>query len=154
MRCQMCKLFMDNSLVRIFLLITLLFFSSCDFTSRKRAVGYFRLGLAQFLKAQETYFPASKILLRHDQNGFSAMSTECTYDLSPLIKKQENGQEVWVSSETESTYDGRGNVLHGPSKSRLPFYKLKLDSAVYGGPADTLYVHVGNEVDPNFRLVN
>ena len=140
-------------LVRVLLAFLLLFFSACDFTTKKRAVGYFRLGIAFALKAPETYFPESKVLLRYDQKGFSAMSTECTYDLSPLIRKQENGKVVWISTETESKYDEQGLVLHGPTKTRLPFYKLKLDSAVYGGPADTLYVHVGYEVDPEFRVV-
>lgn len=143
-----------NLLSKLFLLLFLFFPSACDVTSKKRAVGYFRLGLAFALKSPETYFPDSKILLRYDSKGFNAMSTACTYDLSPLMKKREGSKEVWVSSETESKYDDTGNVLHGPAMTRLPFYELKLDSAVYGGPADTLYVHVGSEVDPEYRLPN
>ena len=92
------------------------------------------------------------MVVRHDEHGFSAMSTDCTHDLSPLTRKVTPGGEVWVSSYTASSYDSKGHVLSGPAKANLPYFKLKLDSGTYGGPLNTLYAEVGEERSEEWRL--
>jgi nitrite reductase/ring-hydroxylating ferredoxin subunit len=126
--------------------------SACNKRSIERPVGYFKLGRLEDLAKDETYFSDLKILLRHDQGGFYAMSTACTYDGAPLTRVTTGGDERWESSYTASVYDARGHVLHGPTEVNLPYYNLKADSGVYGGPVDTLYVQVGVPRPEEWRL--
>lgn len=127
--------------------------SGCDRGGKKRPIGFIRLGPAAELAEQgETFISEARILVRYDQGGFSAMSTACTYDLSALTKVGYEGSKRWVSSYSTSSYDEAGKVLKGPARVNLPFYRLQLAAGRYGGPADTLFVEVGAETDPEWRL--
>ncbi len=81
------------------------------------------------------------------------MSTYCTYDLAHLELRTTGRDSIWVSPWSASTYDKGGRVLTPPSKADLPYYELELSSGEYGGPRDTLYVKIGSEKAPEWRLV-
>ncbi len=127
--------------------------SACDTAGRKRSIGYVRLGpAAEIAQRPETFFSEARVLLRYDDEGFSAMSTACTYDLSALTRLGEGSSQRWVSSYSSSAYDDQGRVLVGPTKSNLPFYKLRIAAGTYGGVPDTLFVEIGTEVEAAWRL--
>ena len=115
-----------------------------------------RLGTLQELASSETYLPDQRLLVRRDEKGFSVMSTVCTFDLTPLNRAEggAGGEDsvTWRSSYSESEYSYEGKVIHGPSKNNLPYYNIKIDTAVYGGVKDTLYAEVGSERDPSWRF--
>jgi hypothetical protein len=128
-------------------------FLGCQTSGMKRPSGYFRLGQVEVLaQSAETHFSDYKILLRRDSRGFSAMSTACTYDLTPLMRVGATGVEHWRSSHTESEYSNEGQVTHGPAKAPLPYYFLRIAPGEYGGKADTLYVEVGATRPAEWRL--
>ena len=125
----------------------------CNSKGRTRPIGFIRLGsAAELAQSEERYFPEARVLLRHDKGGFSAMSTVCTYDLSPLTHIQGQGDRAWISSYTSSSYDDHGHVTNGPAKASLPYYYLRLAPGIYGGAADTLYVEIGVERSEDWRL--
>jgi nitrite reductase/ring-hydroxylating ferredoxin subunit len=136
----------------IILLLFLILSSSCRAKSLNRPPGYFNLGKVSELLSPETNIEKDKLLLRRDERGFYVMSTMCTYDLTYLERKNVDGKDLLVSTYTDSKYDLRGKVISGPSTVNLPYYELKLDAGVYGGPKDTLYAYVGKEVSPDWRL--
>ena len=116
-------------------------------------MGFLRLGtVSELAQSSETFFSDLKVLLRRDEAGFYAMSTMCTYDLSPLIYSQRDGKLLWRSQRTDSAYDADGRVAHGPAQYPLPFYKLDVAPGTVGGPADTLFVQVGVERPADWRL--
>jgi len=135
------------------LLLSLVHVLGCKSKGRTRPVGFMRLGsVLELAQSEETFLSQERILLRYDSRGFSAMSTSCTYDLSPLTRVSEQGGRRWRSSYSGSGYDDKGHVIEGPSKVNLPFYELKIDQGRYGGPADTLYVEIGSEKPEDWRL--
>jgi hypothetical protein len=139
----------------VWLLIAVLSLSlfGCQAGEMRRPPGYFRLGLVDSLaRSSETHFSDYKILLRRDSKGFFAMSTACTYDLTPLMRVGQSGAERWRSSYSESEYSNDGEVLHGPAKAALPYYVLRIAPGEYGGKADTLYVEVGVTRAKEWRL--
>lgn len=126
---------------------------ACFGGGQKRPAGFFKLGsVAELARPSETFFSDLKILLRRDSGGFYAMSTACTYDLSSLVYSERSGKLLWRSQYTESAYAPDGSVVHGPAKAPLPYYKLAIAPGTIGGPADTLFVEVGIERDPSWRL--
>lgn len=132
--------------------LTVVVFFGCH-EALTRPYGYIRLGKASELTAPETPLLDKWLILRHDEKGFSVMSTLCTYDLSPLdIRHTPDGHYELVSRYTQSAYSSDGSVLHGPTRHPLPYYELTLDEGVYGGPKDTLYVQVGVERPKEWRL--
>lgn len=138
------------SIVLVLIVIQL---SACKWGSSKRPYGYLRLGLVdEFMKDTETYVAEDRILVRFDGQGFSAMSTQCTYDLSPLVRKMTAQGQVWASEYSTSTYSWDGKVLTGPAKEDLPYYEVRLESGKYGGPINTLYVAVGEERPKGWTL--
>ena len=80
------------------------------------------------------------------------MSTMCTHDLTYLKRAQLDGKEFYTSTYTDSKYTLDGTVISGPSVAPLPYFELKIDSSIYGGPRDTLYAYVGKEVPKDWRL--
>ena len=82
------------------------------------------------------------------------MSTECTYDLTPLKRIKAGESFIFKSEYSSSTYSSDGEVLSGPSESNLPFYRLVLDASKIGGKLDTLYAVIGDEVSSSWRLNN
>ncbi len=138
----------------LFLLLLALSLSSCDMSAKTRPPGLFRLGKVSELKSvDQRAFPEFKIVLFHDQRGFYAMSTACTYDLSPLVRSgQSGGDEHWRSMYTSSEYGLDGRVRKGPARADLPFYELRFAAGAYGGVADTLFVMVGVPRPREWRL--
>lgn len=133
-------------------LIVLLLFVSCTKKVKKRPYGYFRLGpVAEYL-APETRLEKFNLLLRRDEGGLYVMSTVCTHDLTYLLRKTVGEEDIFVSQYTASKYDINGKVISGPATADLPYYELKIDAGVYGGPKDTLYAYIGKEVSREWRL--
>lgn len=126
---------------------------SCEPTVRNRPYGYLRLGALADLSAPETVVPEAGVVVRRDSRGFFAMSTLCTHDLTQLVLDEgADGQRKWRSRSSTSSYSFDGDVLSGPAVQRLPYFELQLQSGTYGGPKDTLYVIVGSEKPPSWRL--
>lgn len=125
---------------------------SCQPQVRKRPFGYVRLGPAKNYLATETYEKDYNLLIRRDKQGLYAMSTKCTHDLSNLLLNRAGGRIVFSSSYSPSTYDQNGKVLTGPAKFDLPYFRLKIEAGKYGGPRNTLYAVIGDEVGPSWRM--
>jgi hypothetical protein len=140
-------------LLPLFAVLLALTFTGCEPSHRERPFGYLRLGpVGNFLK-EETFLESDRLLVRHDAGGFSIMSTECTKDLSPLhLEQSPSGERIWKSKYTASSYSYDGKVLTGPAIKDLPYYDLRIDAKVYGGPKDTLYVEIGKERSKEWRL--
>lgn len=144
------KLFSVKRLLCCVALLSVVLLSACE---KKRPPGYLNIGKVSEIASQSVFLQDKQIFLHRDQRGVSVMSTLCSYDLSPLRLIVENGREVLVSDYSASRYDVQGNVLAGPAERPLPYYSARLDSGVYGGPLDTIYVQIGTEVDRGWRLV-
>lgn len=125
---------------------------ACEPSVRDRPFGDIRLGMAKELLAPSSFLDKAVVLLRRDERGWYAMSTMCTKDASILVRRDGPGGVVLASQYTSSTYDLEGKVLSGPAVKNLPYYELTLDQGTYGGPRDTLYVHIGVEKDAGWRL--
>ena len=142
-----------NKHFRIILLTVLLiaFLGGCD-GPKRRPIGYIALGKIDQFQEAEYYLPNFRILLRRDSRGLYAMSTQCALDLEALVREG-RGDRYIFKAPNGSVYDQTGVVLNGPSKYNLPYYKLVLNSGEYGSRIlDTLYVQVGVEVSPDWRL--
>ena len=132
------------------IIITLL---GCDtHHNQKRPVGYLRLGYVDELTRPETFLSDLRLLLRMDERGFYVMSTICPYDSSPLKPIERDGKLFFGSTLTESLYTVEGKVVKGPAFVNLPYYKLRIAESEIGGPADGLYVLLGEEAGDQWRL--
>lgn len=118
----------------------------------KRPPGYLRIGHVSGLVGKARNLEEFDLIVRRDEGGLSAMSTQCTYDLSPLLLRRVDGKLVLVSQYSSSTYDIDGRVLSGPARVDLPYYELRFEAELYGGPRNTIYVQLGREVGPSWRL--
>ena len=127
--------------------------SSCKEPVLKRPFGDLRVGLLTEFSKLETYKEDLRLTVFHDQRGFAVMSTQCTFDLSPLKRVEQGAGIVYKSDYSESVYDQVGHVLHGPAIADLPFYESTLATGVFDGPRDTLYARIGKEVPREARLV-
>lgn len=144
-RFQTCKI-----LVILGLLVFIL--SSCGLRDRNRPIGFMKIGKISNFTQSETYLPEPRLVLRRDEGGFYVMSTMCTYDVSTLKRVMENGQYFFQSEETTSRYDNFGKVLKGPATRNLPYFKLILDYGDNPRVKDTLYVEIGIDKNPSWRL--
>lgn len=152
-RCVVARRTPPKILVVMSALLAVVVLGACLGGAKKRPAGFLNLGsVAELAAHKETFFSDLKILLRRDSGGFYAMSTACTYDLSPLLYAERNGELLWRSQYTESAYGADGSVVHGPARYPLPYYKLTMAPGTIGGPADTLFVEVGIERQPSWRL--
>ncbi len=125
----------------------------CKPEVRTRPIGYLRVGpLADYLNP-ETKIPSMWLVVRRDVDGLSAMSTLCSYDLNEVkgVADPSNGQ-VFECDLCHSKFKLNGEVIIGPARAALPYYSLKADKLEIEGPKDTLYVRVGDEVKPDWRL--
>ncbi len=126
---------------------------SCFGGPKRRPAGFLNLGpVEELARSEQTFFSDFKILLRRDEGGLYAMSTACTYDLSPLLFSERDGKLLWRSQLSASTYAPDGSVVHGPATAPLPYYKLEIAPGTIGGTADTLFVEVGIERPASWRL--
>lgn len=126
--------------------------SGCETGTQKRPYGYLKLGHIDQFTARETILPEQRILVIHDEGGYAAMSLMCTHDLTDLTRKEENGAPVYVAEENGSKYDAGGRVLSPPAKTDLPFFRLKFAQDDLKKPPNTLYVQIGREESPAWRL--
>lgn len=137
--------------ISLMLLVISLVLSGCHDQVRKRPIGWMRLGPLKDFLAEETYLSEQRLMVRRDSAGFSVMSTMCTYDLSALRRVVTGDTYIWTSTLTDSKYHADGTVLSGPATAALPYYELRIDALVHGGPVDTLYVQIGIEKDKSWR---
>jgi len=135
---------------RLFLLLSLLI-PACKQEVLERPPGYIKVGKLSEFKEVENFKPDMRFLIIKDDRGIAALSTLCTYDLTPLRLVHSEDERVFVSDYTSSRYTIRGKVTNGPSVADLPYYHAVVDSELLGGPKDTLYVHVGKKRDPEWR---
>jgi Rieske Fe-S protein len=125
---------------------------SCCNDVKRRPYGYLRLGPVRDFLAPETYLTDKNLLIRRDAGGLSIMSTLCTHDLTPLKRQSKDGVVTFANVYSSSVYSGDGKVIRGPASVGLPYYSLSIDGALREGPKDTLYVEIGKEKDPTWRL--
>lgn len=118
----------------------------------KRPAGYLNLGPLSELSSAETFLPDKRFVVRRDETGLSAMSTDCTYDLSPLVRRREGDRYVFLSTFTTSKYADDGKVLQGPAVADLPYYEVRVESAEIGGPRNTVYVNLSKERPKEWRF--
>lgn len=138
--------------LRILLAVLCLFSAGCEPAVRERPYGDLRLGKITDFLAPETYLKAQRLLLRRDGAGWFIMSTMCTHDLSPLELRENNGQRIFYSDYTTSSYDIDGAVLSGPAVEALPYFELYIDQGTYDGMKDTLYARIGEKRSKDWRL--
>ena len=135
------------------LLAALLLVVSCKPEVRRRPFGYMHIGRIGDFTGPESFVEKDRLFVIRDSKGIAVMSTLCTYDLSPLeLKTNDSGQKIWVSRYSDSQYSLDGKVLHGPAKANLPYYYVQIDRNSYDGPRDGIYVQLGKEVEPEWRL--
>ena len=137
------------------LFLLMLIFVSCGSRQSHRPAQVMRVGpIASFLEAPETYLPDLRIFIRVDDHGLSVMSTECTFDLSPLELVEEGENRFFRSRFSTARYSLAGEVLSAPAIAPLPYFKARVAEGVWGGPKDTLFVEIGlqNEVNSDWRL--
>jgi hypothetical protein len=139
-------------------------FQSCS-KGLSRPFGYMNLGKLSGLLGPQTYLQDLRLLLRRDKKGLYIMSTECTYDLSPLVMVRLDNGFMFKSSFTESVYLSDGKVTSGPAKESLPYYRLQYDG-VFDTEAHVtkeskssaltsdinVFVRVSDVVAPTWRL--
>lgn len=148
-----------NCLRRLFSLMAIALFViglvNCS-EGRKRPPGYLKIGnICELGASPQIEFlegNGPRIILHQDNDGYSAMSTQCTFDLSDLSLVGQGPSARLRSRFNESEYTIKGLPTHGPTVTPLPYYRLELASAVYGGPPNTLYVRIGSEVPEGWRL--
>lgn len=124
----------------------------CKPKIRKRPLGFLRLGNIENFLQTETILAREWLIIRRDQSGLSAMSSLCTRDLQALEQNVQDQNTVYHCSLCQSRYNFDGQVLKGPAIEALPYYSLHVDAEQIQGPKDTLYVRIGVEVAPSWRL--
>ena len=129
--------------------------SGCDSGGKHRPFGYLRLGKLDSFSEPEKLLLKEAILLRHDEKGFFAMSTLCTFDLTPLLLvsgESPSSLPFFRSRVTTSTYNLDGVVTNGPATVNLPYFELELAPGGVGESPNTLYAKIGRKVDSSWRL--
>ena len=125
----------------------------CGDQPRRRPVVTLALGEFSQFTEPFTYRPDAQIMVFRDDQGLSFMSTNCTYDLALLkFGKTASGEMEFSSLYSASRYSLTGEVLAGPAKFRLPFYRARYAEEKLGGPKTSIYVEIPREVDSSWRL--
>lgn len=140
-----------------------------------RPFGYLRLGTIASFNKPFTLVDRAQVVVFRDYLGLAAMSTLCNHDLSPLRlidRGDEDAKEerepdspgaatgvramrerlIFASELSSSRYDIVGNLLAGPATRSLPYYELVLDTSQPLSPETQVFVYIGREVDPTWRL--
>ena len=120
----------------------------CEQPIQTRPFGIMRLGkVSDVLSGAED---GSRLWLKvlRDERGIRVVSTLCPHDLEPLSLTNEG----YRCSHCGSTFSAEGARVTGPAISDLPAYKVRLSSGEYGGPVDSIFVHVGEEQDREIRF--
>lgn len=142
----------SSMLLRVCALALAFLLVSCKPEVRDRPYGELRLGRIQELLGSQIFLDKAGLLLRRDEQGWYAMSTLCTHDLSVLRRRNGPNGLFLASVFSTSTYDLNGRVLSGPAIKDLPYYELYVEQGVADGPRDTLYARIGNEKPRDWRL--
>lgn len=128
--------FMGSSAVSIVFLSIL----GCE-RHYERPQGTSKLGLVKNLLKPRQHISAKSMLVFRDENGWSVLSTQCTYDGCDLSY----GFETLLCQCCKSEYFFRGDVLRSPTKRPLPWYKIFFKEG-------HLYAQAGDIVDKNYRF--
>lgn len=144
---KQCLSFLTVSLLFILFVLT-----GCEHKGLERPYGYIKLGKIDQFTGRRTFLTRDRLVIRRDEQGLYVMSTLCTYDLSPLVPQTTAHGIRFVSQYSTSTYDISGVVLRGPAQVSLPYYELRLASEDETGVRNTLYVYIGKQVSPSWRL--
>ncbi|MCB0338445.1 MAG: Rieske 2Fe-2S domain-containing protein [Bdellovibrionales bacterium] len=124
----------------------------CQPSTRERPPGYLRIGeVREFAKA-DSFRPDFRLYFRRDRMGLSVMSTECTHDLNSLSLADSGEDRYLVCNLCGSEFNLNGDVRKGPAVTGLPFYEIRRDALLIGGPPNTLYVKIGTKVAKDWRL--
>ena len=125
----------------------------CSDRPMKRPVSVIDVGDYRQFTEPFNYRPDQQIVVWKDEGGLSFMSTMCTYDLALLkLAPGPTGALEFTSNFSTSRYSQTGEVLSGPSKFPLPFYKARYGEAVLGGPKTSVYVEIPGEASKSWRL--
>jgi nitrite reductase/ring-hydroxylating ferredoxin subunit len=118
----------------------------------KRPYGFVRVGKVDSFNLGQTWLKQFRLVVNRDKLGIFVMSTECTFDGTPLNLITVDDSFILKSSYSDSSYSNFGKVLTGPAKSDLPYYKTLQAAEKLGGAIDTLYVVIGSEVGEKWRM--
>jgi nitrite reductase/ring-hydroxylating ferredoxin subunit len=93
-----------------------------------RAASELNLGEVKDLLYNQQLVRDRDILVNRDPQGWSAMSTQCSYEGCALSYQEER----FLCTCCGSVFDHGGTVLKGPAESPLPFFEVKyLDGNLY-----------------------
>lgn len=106
-----------------FVILILIFFIGCN-QQHDRVFGFVKLGKVSDIKEGKTFLKHSSLVVFRKGNKFRVMEAKCTYDLSPLRVVKVDDRLTLRSQKTTSVYDEYGNILSGPTKKKLPFFKI------------------------------
>ena len=142
-------------LLFLFAIVLVIINCGCQERPMRRPVSIFDLGNYQQFTEPVTYRPEAQLMVFKDAQGLSFMSTECTYDLALLTLNNPQvfgPATIFSSSFSTSKYGLRGDVLSGPAKFPLPFYRARYAEAILDGPKTSIYVELPGEVAASWRL--
>lgn len=123
-----------NSTIPLLLAPTLISLIGCEKRYERVAVKY-DLGDVNTLNAPSQFIRDQALYLFHDTNGWSVMSTRCTYDGCELSTQQ----DLLICLCCQSEYSIGGENYRGPAKIQLPFYAISYSNS-------HLYADSGEEV--------
>ncbi len=122
----------------LLLIVTLLV--SCK-QAYHRPAGEHDMGdVGDLLYSEQHNRPRALLIFRDDQ-GWSALSTQCSHDGCDLTYQD----QMLVCSCCQSKYDKQGRVVHGPSEEALPFFEIRYKD-------NHLYANSAKIVDENYRF--
>lgn len=106
----------------------------------KRAAAVYDVGAVKELLYSSQFIQESALLVTHDDRGWAAMSTRCTYDGCDMSYQQDE----LLCMCCGSVYSHVGEVLQGPAKVSLPYFHLNFAD-------DHLYADTEEVVSPMDR---
>lgn len=101
--------------------------------SYERPVGLHDLGEVKELLNPTSFVRDKAFYLRRDDAGWSAMSTQCTYEGCQLSLQE----RAFICVCCRSIFDLAGRVARGPAKNNLPYYSIFYkDNHLYADTAE------------------
>jgi len=119
---------------------SLMFLSACD-QKYVREAGFHKLGMVQDLLLPKQHLMDKSLLVFRDNLGWSVLNTQCTR-LGCDLTYQEH---TLYCSCCESLYNHRGEVLRGPAKIPLPWWKVRYQK-------NHLFAATGKKVATDYRF--
>ena len=108
-----------------------------------RAAAELNLGEVKDLLYNQQMVRDRDILVNRDQQGWSAMSTQCTKEGCALSYQEER----LLCTCCGSIYDHFGSVLKGPAEIPLPYFEIKYSDG-------NLFADSGKVVSSSYRFIN